>query len=252
MFRTKLQLFILSFVVLLLSIATPAHASLVTYTDPTSFANATSSLTQVPLTGLAPAGSFKDYSTSTGLLMDGVDFVGEYTTYSSYQLDVYDSQYGSPYYNWGSGPVLRGPVYDNASPANLPYIQVTLPTNTTAFSVNLMTLSPNGLTYQITLPGGATYTTPTASRPTQTFFGLTSDTAISYVDFTVLGTSSTGGTYGLMDNFQFGTASTSDSGDTGGSGSDVPEVGTLVLIGTGLIAFRMIRRHGSADTPAHA
>jgi hypothetical protein len=95
-----------------------------------------------------------------------------------------------------------------------------------AFGVDLMTVSPNALAYRVELQG-LTVNVPTAVRPNRTFFGAISDTPISYIDFTVAGTVFNGGTYGLLDNFQF---------------EQTPEPGTFILIGSGLIALSTIAK----------
>lgn len=227
-------------VIALILVMAPANASTVEYTDQASWLANTSSTTAIPFTGLAPASSSVTYNTSTGLVINGVQFLG-YLTATSYQLAVLDTNYVSPYFNFGS-PSVQSPTYDRAQGSNaLPYIRVILPTGTTAFSTYLDTVSPNSLVYDVKLPDGSEYTVPTASRPTPTFVGVTSTSAISYVDFTVLGTTYNGGTYGLLQNFSIGTAGTAQPQVTP---SDTPEAATLILIGLGLAFVRKFRRYG--------
>jgi hypothetical protein len=97
-----------------------------------------------------------------------------------------------------------------------------------------MTASPNGLTYQVTLNSGQVFTVNTAIRPTRTFWGVTSDTPITFADFAVLGTTNGNSTAGLMDNFRYGT--------TANTAAATPEVSTMLLIGTGLIGIRLLRK----------
>src|SRR5947209_1986299 len=208
--------------------AWPAKATLIAYTDPLGWAAASSGLTTIGFEGIAPANGAKDYSTSTGLTLNGVKFVGFEGT-ALYDLQVVDGNIAAPFYNFGSGATLKGPSYNSPATGFVPYFHIILPVNVTALGVDLMTVSPNALTYEVSLPGG-TYTVATANRPTRTFFGLTSDAPIPYVDLAVMGTTHNGGTYGLIDNVQFGAE------------AQTAEASTLVLIGTGLVVFRWLRK----------
>lgn len=212
--------------------ALPAHASLVVYTSSASWTAAVTAVTTIDFEGLAAANSSANYSTSAGITLPattGVQFTG-FLSMNSYDLSVVNPGSTSTYYNFGSGASLKGPI--NTNSANfLPYVHVKLPTNITAFSVDLMTVSPNALNYQITLANGSVFTVATSNIPTRTFFGITSDTPIGSADFAVLGSTTANG---LMDNFSYGTT------------SETSEVGTLLLIGSGLIGFRMLRPRRAA------
>lgn len=210
--------------------ATPVHAGLVTYADLTSWTAASNGVSTIDFEGLVVSNHFRDYSTSTGLLIDGVGFNGYLSASPSWELQVVDGT--QSFYNFGSGASLKGPSY-NAPPAGFqPYVHVTLPSNVSAFAVDLMTVSPNALTFRITLPGGNTFTTNTANIPERTFWGITSDTPIASVDLTVLGTTNGQGTYGLADNVRFGTAAPAEAA----------ELCTMLLIGTGLLALIVLRK----------
>jgi hypothetical protein len=82
------------------------------------------------------------------------------------------------------------------------------------------------------------YTSPTQAWPGQTFFGITSDTPITSIAFS-LGPESSG-TTPYIDNFSY--AGTLSQGDT----SDSPELCTFLLIASGLIGMALIGRrvHG--------
>jgi hypothetical protein len=97
----------------------------------------------------------------------------------------------------------------------------------TAFSINLLS-SPYGQTYTVSTLS-TPFTVPTSSSQPPTFFGITSDTAFTSVNLAV----PAGTTYAIFDNFQWGTADV---------GNPVPEAGTFLLIGTGLMGFAVFRR----------
>ena len=234
MYTPRLRLFLPSICAALLWAAVPAHAAAVSYTDPNAWAAATTGDQTINFNGIASTGQFTDESSSTGLVLSGFDFIGELTA-STYNLQVVDSQYVNPFYNFGIGGALRSPAYDRAQAATFtPYIHVVFPTNTTAFATNLATVSPNGLTYQVTLSNGQIFTVGTGARPNLAFLGIASDTAITYADFTVLGTAYNGGSFGLIKTFQFGASDT--------AAQQTPEACTLILIGTGLLAFNWMRK----------
>jgi hypothetical protein len=93
---------------------------------------------------------------------------------------------------------------------------------------------------------GTQYVAATNAAAPATFWGLTSDTPISSVDFTIQGTAAQGGTTGFPDNFRYGTAQTGSSGNP----SDTPEAATLVLIGSGLIGLAGLRKRIKPAEPA--
>ena len=213
----------------------PASGSTITYTDEGAWSSASMNLTTVGFEGLAPANSLNFYSTSAGLSIDGVQFVG--VDGSGYQLTVDDSGFASPYFNWGTGAILAGPAYASASVT--PYIQVNLPAGVTSIGVNLMTVSPNATSFSVTLSDGTTQSISTFTRPTEAFFGATSDAPITSATFTLVGTIPSNTTQGLLDNFSFGAA------NTGGQQSQVPETDTLLLIGTGLAGLAWMKKRAA-------
>lgn len=231
--------------------AIPAHAALlVSYTDPTVWAAATGGIISIGFEGLATANSFKTYNTSTGLVISGtgvcqqsdtncVQFIGNLSS-SGYDLQVVNPGSTSTYYDFGSRAGLKGP--NNTVVAGyVPKVHVNLPANTSAFAVDLMTLNPNGLTFQIIL-GDMTFYVATGNIPTRTFFGITSDGSITSVDFVVGGS---GGSSGLMDNFRYGAAAADPTPQT-------PEVSTMLLIGSGLLGLGMLRKSRTRQHAAAA
>ena len=234
MFRTPYGLNAAALLFGLAVVAPLVSGATITYTDETAWSSASMNLTTIGFEGLAPANSFALYSTSTGLSIDGVQFVG--ADGGGYQLSVYDSNFISPYFNWGAGALLAGPQYVNANVT--PSIQVSLPSGVTSFGVNLMTASPNATSFSITLSDGTTQTVSTFARPQQAFFGATSDAPITSATFTLVETIPANNTQGLLDNFSFGAAGT-------GSQGQVPETDTLVMIGTGLAGLAWIKKRAA-------
>ena len=220
--------------------ARSANGADIQYTDATSWTAAVTGVTAIPFSGIAPAGGSVTYNTSSGLVVNGVTFLG-YFSPTAFQLSVVDSQFSTPYWNFGS-PNVQSPGYDRAQTATfLPYIHVVLPAATTAFSTTLSTVSPNALVYQVTLSDGSQFFVQTGNRPTPTFIGITSSSAITYADFMVMGTAYNGGTYGLMQNFQ--TATTANN---------TPEAATMLLIGAGLLFVRSLRKNPKLFKLVHA
>jgi hypothetical protein len=90
------------------------------------------------------------------------------------------------------------------------------------------------------------YTVNGANRPNLAFFGVATSGDISGVQlFTRNIGSSTFKTYALVDNFSFGgTTLTGSSGGGGGgpSGGEVPEPGTYLMAGLGLLGLVLLRR----------
>src|SRR5215471_4171288 len=106
----------------------PCGASTITYTDPAAWLAASTGVTTITFEGLAPSGGFTDYSTSSGLTQSGVQFVG--MNGLGYSLQVVDANFVSPYFNFNSGAMLRGPQYNSTNPP-LSYVHVVLPTGVT-------------------------------------------------------------------------------------------------------------------------
>ncbi|MBV8820898.1 MAG: hypothetical protein JO022_21235, partial [Acidobacteriaceae bacterium] len=211
-----------------------------------TWTSVTTGLSNINFNGLAPVNSFKDYSNSTGLVLNGVDFVGYYQSAPTYSLIVADAGYISPYYNFGTGGSLRGPVNDRASStAFLPYIHVILPANVTAVATDLMTVSPNNVPFKVTLSDGESFTVQdNAVRPATTFFGVTADSPIAYIDFSLPSSSINAGTFAMLKDFSFGTASVGGASGGGNDPADTPEAATMILIGTGLVTFGYMQRNG--------
>ncbi|WP_310424740.1 hypothetical protein [Chamaesiphon sp. VAR_48_metabat_135_sub] len=199
-----------------------AQAAIVQFTDLASFQANTSGLTTIDFEGLAPRGSYENYSI-TGLTNSGVKFTG-LSSYYGY-LYVMDSAAAPIYYDWGgSGAVLLGD-YNGT-------ITATLPSGVTAIGSDIMSVISYASPFNITLSTGEKFNLNSLNYPDRQFVGFTSDTAIASISFQTMAG------WAELDNFRFGTASTATS---------VPEPFTIIgtFIG-GTAAFRMSKKLKSA------
>jgi hypothetical protein len=92
------------------------------------------------------------------------------------------------------------------------------------------------------------YTVNGANRPGLSFFGVATSGNISNVQLLTrqIGPNSSYTTYGIVDNFSFGTTSLTAGGGGGegggGGGGEVPEPSTYALAGLGLVTMIYFRR----------
>jgi hypothetical protein len=198
-----------------------AQAAVVQFTDLASFQANTTGLTTIDFEGLAPIGSYENYSI-TGLTNSGVKFTG-LSSYYGY-LYVMDPVAGPIYYDWGSGAVLLGD-YNGT-------ITATLPSGVTAIGSDIMSVIGYASPFNITLSTGEKFNLNSLNYPDRQFVGFTSDTAIASISF-----QTTAG-WAELDNFRFGTANTATS---------VPEPFTMIgtLVG-GTSALRIRNKLKSA------
>lgn len=226
MSRTFRVVILLAFAALAWMI-TPAYStSLTTFTSLAAWQAATSGVQTADFEGLTPPGTATTYNSPTGVSnYPGVEFIG-YTSSGSSYIQVIDTSAFS-WYNYGTGDALIMPMDRPTSASPLPYIHVVFTTPVTAFGGDLFTASPQALSFTVTVLGN-TFTASTNSQPNTAFFGITSDTPITSVDFTLAGTVYNGGSQALMDNFRWGTASPQN---------DTPEAATFLMIGSGLLGL---------------
>jgi hypothetical protein len=229
MFRNFRVLILLALAALVL-IVTPAYSTVITqYNDLGSFNAATSGDVTADFEALTPG----YYDTATGVsAYPNVDFIG-YNSIPAPYLQVIATA-GSPYYDFGTGNVLVEDMTRPNSGSPLPYIHVVFTTPVTAFGANLFTNNDKGMSFGVTVLG-TQYTVATSAIAPPTFWGITSDTPISSADFTVEGTSPSGGTWAFLDNFTYGTAQAQAPPPP-----DVPEAATFLLIGSGLLGLAIL------------
>jgi|HubBroStandDraft_6_1064221.scaffolds.fasta_scaffold106360_2 hypothetical protein len=203
---------LLGYIALTFGIVSPASADVInTYSDVGSWTLATTVLATIPFSVSAPF--------ENSLTLSGATF----STSGVETFDVVDTT-GSPYWGYGTGLALEI-LSSNVQPV----LQVTLPTGTTSFGLNLSAL---GDLVTITV-NGTPFTIPTvnSSNGSFAFFGATFDAPIT--SFTI---SAATEDFLFVDNVSFGTV------NTGGDPSPTPEVATLLMIGAGLISMRMMNK----------
>jgi hypothetical protein len=200
-------------------LVTPAYSTTITtYSSLASWQAAASGVQTIDFEGMSPAGSSQAYG--SGILVNGVQFIG--ITGSS--IGVMDTSA----YSWANYHTNDAAWVLAATPS----FRITLPTGVTAFGLNLFTSNTQLPIY--TVAGlGTPVSVPTFTLPTPAFFGVTSDTPIPSVDFTLQITT---GNYALFDNVQWGTAQVT---------TQAPEAGTCLLIGSGLIGLAIFRKRRS-------
>jgi hypothetical protein len=227
------------FVSLLLLASLASATVLQTFDSRTSWEAATTGRIDINFESLGlGVGGYQSYSTVGGLTTGGVTFVGVDTT--SFFLYALNPPGGAEE-NFGTNTILKGPYMNAAS-----YLRIVLPAATTSFGIDLMTYFPNAQSVQIKLDGIQVGLVVTQNRPTPTFFGFTTDTAISDLRIYVA-TGTPNFTQGLFDNVSYGTAGTSGSGTGSGTGGDIPgeetpEIATMLALGSGLMMLRWLRR----------
>jgi len=198
-----------------------------TYGDLTSWSGAVTVDATDTFDGLAASGSNDPVGTTYSY--DGIT----YNALTGGAMDIVDSTYSNPYFNFGPGGIL----ISGSSTTILPKIQVTLPANTTAVGLDLMTISPNAQNVVVTLNDGESFTVGTANRPAETFFGFTTSAAVSTITFTLTSADLNQGTFIGLDNFSVGVA----------DATQAPEASTFCLIGGGLLVITAARRRKRAS-----
>jgi hypothetical protein len=201
-------------VTILAFLAVPASATVLVQNTRAEWEAQALDIFTIDFEGLATPSSPGNYSTSAGLTLTGVTFVGDNLD-GTYFLRTYDSATGGTY-NWASGDYILGSGW------GVKYITVSLPSNVMAVAADVMTNAP-GNNVTVTLSVGGSHVVHTFANPTHAFIGFTSDIPIEWIRF------SAANSYTVIDNFSFGTLAT-------------PELDTRVLAGFGLAGLWLARR----------
>lgn len=207
----------------ILSMTIAANATVLqTFTDQTTFTNATSGISAVNFA----AAVVGNYYNAAGVTVSGVTFVGFDGVVSSvqqYSLAVLSPGAHVP---WGT-QVLRG---GNGS-LNGSYIQFNL-LGATAVAMRLASFW-EGNPVKVTLSTGESYTVNTPNVAPAAFWGFTSDAAVTFVRISTINQS---GSPVLVD-LQYGTANAPEPPPP-----ETPEVATMLTIGIGLFAIHRLKR----------
>lgn len=212
-----------------------ATAGPVLYSSRSDWEAAAGTIHNIGFEGLAADGGLADY-TSAGLDLDGVHFqsYGD----QNYLLVVDDTYVNDscvyPCYGGGTGALLHGAPFGYGSALNPAGIQASF-SNTSAVGTDIWTILPDQVLGDevrvIVTVGGVDYTytieTQPGGPPNRAFVGFISDDdqLITAVKFEALGNDALG-PYLDLDNFAVA----------------VPEPGSLLLLGSGLIAVGVLAR----------
>ena len=211
--------------------AARATTLLQSYTDLPTWQTAITQLGDDTFETAPGQGNSSTYSNPSGYTDAlGVDFVGSFDTGTNY-LELVNPSLSS-YFNFGSGASVESGL---AQPGRSPYLLATLPAGITALALNVMTYG-NAYPVTLTASDGTTVTVNTASLQ-QSFYGFTFTAPISWFKVSIPGAPSF--TSVLLDNFTIGTASVVES-------DPVPEPGTCLLIGMGLVLLALLKKQRPA------
>lgn len=220
---------------LLISGCVTASASVVVYTDFTTWQSATSNVNTIAFEGITtPDNKIVQYNGGANgdtLTIGSVSFQGFDTASGGPDLEVNDSL--SP--NWGTGAILRGPGPFTSSSR----IVASLGPGVFAVGSNVFALdgeASDAATVTMVLSTGSTvYSVNTvAGFGSYSFIGFTSDTAITSISFFPPSPDRV-----IIDNFS-----------TGGQAavSQTPEAATMILCGGGLLLIGLVRRHRNSNS----
>ena len=196
----KLSVFAAEAAIVAAALTAESAQAVTLYTNRVEFEAATIGLTNIDFEGLAPSGDFTYYGTFSGLTQAGANFVAPASSRNF--LAVTDPNYGSEFYDWGSGAVLVGySFYDDI----INVINVTLPFGVTAVGSDIMSIRAYASPFNITLSTGESFIVPSFDYPNRAFVGFTSSTPISTINFKTITSPDTSADLEL-DNFTFGQA----------------------------------------------
>ena len=211
----------LSAAILMTAAILPA-APVTTYSSLGAFTAATSSLTTVSFDGIAPVNNFVSYGTGS-VTLSGATFTNTSGS-SGATLFIVDPGYYSNTYSSGF-------MTEDYSSSGSDVITVTLPGPETAVAFNFGSIFSGGATFTVNLGAQGPFSATTGGSigsGALGFVGYTSTTPFSSVVLTL----PDAGLYGVIDNFAFGTASTTAT----------PEPSTFLLLGAGLAGLGIVSR----------
>jgi len=223
-----------------------AHASLIVFTDRSSFVAAAASTSVIDFEGIAPAGGSLD--TCGSITLDSVHFVltaGDGQARCGEGFVVSSSLPPAGQWDWGTGDFLNGDRfgYFQSSGTPIGYIEAFVPANTYAVGTDYTIRYASGVRSGSVLfdvfAGATDYQFSLSADTTlaPAFEGFVSTDPITSIQFRTLGVNGDNSPYGGFDNFTTGTAA-------------VPEPGTWGMIVGGLGIVALARRRASTVCPA--
>jgi len=225
--------------------ALPAYGSVLgTYEDRSTWNGLTTGVTtdDFESLGVLPGG-WSFYNTSSGVTRGDVNYVG--VNGGSYTMLAINPTSGGNYF--GSGTMLRGADYEAGLTQ---YLQLTLP-DVEAVGFDLGSAFPNAIGIRIELSTGEFYIRTTEDAPALSFWGVRSDTPISWIRIALApGNGANPSQYSsiaLLDNVSYGSLLAGGGNPGGGDpgpGAETPEVTTVLYVGAGLALLMMRRRQG--------
>lgn len=225
--------------------ALPAFGSVLgTYEDRSTWNGLTTGIITDDFESLGLAsGGYSFYNTSSGLTRGAINYVG--IDGASYTMLAINPTSGDNYF--GSGTMLRGADYYSG---NTQYLQLTLP-GVESVGFDLGSAFPNAIGIRIELSTGEFYIRTTENAPALSFWGLQSNTPISWIRIALEpGQGASPSQYSsiaVLDNVSYGSRAAGGGnpggGDPGGT-AETPEVTTVLYVGSGIALLLMRRRQG--------
>lgn len=245
----RLRTFIVVSVALMAALlaASPVYGAVLgTYEDRPTWNGVTTGVVTDDFSSIGtPAGGWNTFNTSGGLTRGSINYVG--VDGGSYTLLAINPTSGEN--NFGSGVLLRGADYNSFATQ---YMQLTLP-DLYSVGFDLGSAFPNSVGIRIELSTGEFYIRQTQNAPTLSFWGVQTDTPISWIRLSLVSGNGNNpsiatGTITLIDNVSYGTVYTPPPPPPPGGGGggeptgETPEAATMLCVAFGLVYLALKRK----------